>query len=189
MQVQIVNVQVDWVGEGRKKYGAAVVDYKWNGESRKQKIMSFANPDVFKKVQEMVGQTVEVETGKNDRGYNEWRNISQESSGASGYNEWRSINVGASDATGVASPGATNTTRVSGSNYETKEERAARQVLIVKQSSLSAAVASLTPGAKATLDPATVLERAQAYTDWVFGNGDDKQDASGFDSMKDDIPY
>ena len=173
MQVQIVNVQVDWVGEGRKKYGAAVVDYKWNGESRKQKIMSFANPDVFKKVQEMVGQTVEVEVGKNDRGYN----------------EWRSINVGASDATGVASPGATNTTRVSGSNYETKEERAARQVLIVKQSSLSAAVASLTPGAKATLDPATVLERAQAYTDWVFGKSDDKQDASGFDNMSDDIPY
>ena len=174
MQVQIVNVQVDWVGEGRKKYGAAVVDYKWNGESRKQKIMSFANPDVFKKVQEMVGQTVEVETGKNDRGYNEWRNISQESSGASG---------------APTAGSAPATTRVSGSNYETKEERAARQVLIVKQSSLSAAVASLTPGAKATLDPATVLERAQAYTDWVFGKSDDKQDASGFDNMSDDIPY
>lgn len=169
MQVTINRVDVEWVGEGRKKYGKATVNYSYNGEARRQNIMSFSNPDVFKKVQELTGATVEVEVGKNDKGYS----------------EWRSISVGVSNASNAGSPAATATTRVSGSNYETKEERAARQVLIVKQSSLSAAVATLTPGAKAALDANAVLELAQKYSDWVFA----KPELGGVEEMSDDIPF
>lgn len=169
MQVTIKNVDVQWNGEGRKKWGKAVVEYTYNGEARKQNVMSFTNPEVFKKVQEMEGQTVEVETTKNDKGYSEWRSISANTESRS---------------TGQGSVGTA--TRVSGSNYETKEERAARQVLIVKQSSLSAAIATLTPGSKSALDPKAVLELAQTYTDWVFAH---KEDASGFDTMENDIPF
>lgn len=169
MQVQIRNVNVEWAGEGRKKYGKATVEYTHNGEARRQNVMSFSNPDVFKKVQELTGQTVEVEVGKNDKGYS----------------EWRSVTVGASNASNAPSPAATGTTRVSGSNYETKEERAARQVLIVKQSSLSSAVATLSPGAKAALEPNVVLELAQKYADWVF----EKPSLGGVEEMSDDIPF
>ena len=169
MNVVIKNVDVQWTGAGAKKYGKAMVEYTYNGEARKQQIMSFANPDVFKKVQEMVGQTVDVEVGKNDKGYNEWRSI-----------------VSAQNSTGNTANPVSAPTRVSGSNYETKEERAARQVLIVKQSSLSAAVATLTPGSKASLDRNDVIELAQFYADWVFSK---ENDESGFDTMTNDIPF
>jgi hypothetical protein len=171
MQVQIKNVSVEWVERGRgQKYGKASVDYSYNGEARKQNIMSFSNPEVFKKVQELVGQTVEVELTKNDKGYT----------------EWKSITAGAAAATSASGQSVGSTaTRVSGSNYETKEERAARQVLIVKQSSLSAAVATLTPGSKAALDPKAVIETAQQYSDWVF----EQPKLGGVEEMNDDIPY
>lgn len=170
MQVTIKNVNVEWVGEGKKKYGKAVIEYSYNGEARRQNVMSFSNPDVFKKVQELTGATVEVEVGKNDKGYSEWRSVNT-TSPASG--------IG-----GGTNQSAPATTRVTGSNYETKEERAARQVLIVKQSSLSAAVATLTPGAKAALDANAVLELAQRYAEWVF-----EQPKLGIEDMSDDIPY
>ena len=74
--------------------------------------------------------------------------------------------------------------------YETSEERAERQVLIVRQSSLSAAVATLTTGAKTVPDIEAVVHLAQRYTDFVF-----QKDAktSLFKTelvvMEDDIPY
>ncbi len=98
----------------------------------------------------MVGQQVEVEQVKNG---DFW--------------EWKSITATPATA-GLAPTTTSGVSRVTGSNYETRDERATRQVLIVKQSSLSAAVATLTPGAKAALDPKAVLALAQEYVDWVF---------------------
>jgi hypothetical protein len=174
MQVTIRNVNVEWAGEGRKKYGKAVVEYTYNGEARRQNIMSFSNPDVFKKVQELTGQTVEVEVGKNDKGYS----------------EWRSISVGVSNASNAGSPAATATTRVSGSNYETREERAARQVMIAKQSSLDRAVEILKHNnPKDKIDPEEAKRLAQDLTDFVLGAPNKTEDKSGFDNMDDDIPF
>src|SRR3990167_6921512 len=47
--------------------------------------------------------------------------------------------------------------KVIGSNYETAAERTARQVLIVRQSSLANAIATLSVGAKAPLIPEAVM--------------------------------
>lgn len=167
MKVQITNVQIENITKGRSKYSKATVSYTFNGEARSQSVMSFSNPEVFKTVQELIGQWVEVETGKNDAGYNEWRSVKR------------------ADAGGTTATLPAGTTRVSGSNYETKEERAARQVLIVKQSSLSAAVATLTPGAKAPLSPEDVKKVAQDFADWVFTTDSFNEIAE----MQDDIPY
>jgi hypothetical protein len=169
MQVIIKNVDVQWNGTGAKRWAKAAVEYTYNGEARKQNVMSFSNPDVFKKVQELTGQTVEVELTKNDKGYS----------------EWKSISIGTASAAGPSGT-APATTRVTGSNYETKEERAARQVLIVKQSSLSNAVGLLTTGAKTPPAKDDVLALAQDFTDWVLAKPEDK---SGFDNMSDDIPF
>lgn len=173
MQVVIRNVEVEWNGKPPKKWGKAVVKYDFNGAARTQNIMSFANPEVFKKVQELVGETVEVEVGKNDKDFTEWRAITV---------------VGGSQSTGsvqtaTAKPASSNSYS---RDFETKEERARRQVLIVKQSSLSNAVAALTPGAKSSLSPKVVLELAQVFTDWVLEAETDK---SGFDNMDQDIPF
>ena len=64
---------------------------------------------------------------------------------------------------------ASSNTRVTGSNYETKEERAARQVLIVKQSSLSTAVSALAVGAKSTPSAADVIAYAKQLEQYVMG--------------------
>jgi hypothetical protein len=168
MQVKIVNVDVEWVPGKTGKYGKATVSFERDGKEQKQYLVSFKNPDVFKKVQEMVGQTVEVETVKNG---DFW--------------EWKSITV-ASGATSAPAAGAAST-RVTGSNYETKEERAARQVMIAKQSSLDRAVEILKHNnPKGLVEAAAVKELAQDLTDWVLGKDSDK---SGFDNMSDDIPF
>jgi hypothetical protein len=84
---------------------------------------------------------------------------------------------------------ASTTTRVSGSNYETKDERAARQVMIVRQSSLSNAIATL--NIKGTKDltespSSAVIALAKLYEGFVLGevaNG-----AMDITDLADDIP-
>lgn len=156
MKFVFQSVSIEQVKKPGQKapYGKATVFYTYNGEPRKQTIVSIFNPTVFKQVQELEqGAEIDVEITKNEAGYNEWKSITT---------------GGIQQATGIPSASAPSATRVTGSNYETRDERAARQVLIVKQSSLSAAVASLTPGAKAVLTTDDVLKRAQEYADWVF---------------------
>lgn len=67
-------------------------------------------------------------------------------------------------------------------DFETREERANRQVLIVRQSSLSSAVATLTPGAKNALDPDAVLALAERYTQYVFGEDNMPVDSPDVDA-------
>lgn len=53
------------------------------------------------------------------------------------------------------------------SNYETAEERAKRQVYIIRQSSLSTAVAALSVGAK-KVEPSEVIKLAKQFEAYVF---------------------
>lgn len=86
------------------------------------------------------------------------------------FNEVTAITKGITSTPSVS--GAGTTTKVIGSNYETKEERAARQRLIVRQSSITAALAFLggKPG-----DINKVLETAEQFCDWVFEVKPDKE--------------
>lgn len=69
------------------------------------------------------------------------------------------------------------------STYETPEERAARQVMIVRQSSISSAVAALKLD-KAALNAFDVLEMAKVFEAYVMGQ--DK--TNSFMDMEDDVP-
>ena len=159
MKVIFQSVESEHIVKGKSRYTKAVINYLYNGEPRRQTVMSFANPAIFKQVQELeAGTEIEVSTSKNEAGFNEWTRIEVG-------NKLPGVSAAVPTQTGNSSAGVA---RVTGSNYESKEERAARQVLIVKQSSLSNAVESLTPGAKAPLDTKTVLARAQEYVDWIF---------------------
>jgi hypothetical protein len=153
MKVVFQGVTTENVVKGKSRYTKAVVTYTYNGEARSQTMMSFSNPTIFKQVQELApGTEIDVDIGKND----------------AGYNEWKSIQVGGSNgSTSNASAQTASTTRVSGSNYETREERASRQVLIVKQSSLAQAVASHGPDV-AAVPVDQILDRAQTFADWIF---------------------
>jgi hypothetical protein len=144
----------EYVQKGKNGYNKGVVTYtNSKGENKQQTLFSFANPAVFATLKAAVpGQDYMVDTTKNDAGYDQWSAVKP---------------VSEAD----AAPVQGGTKAVTKSTYETAEERAARQVLIVRQSSLSAAVGTLSPGAKSALDSEQVLALAQKYTDWVFQSG------------------
>jgi hypothetical protein len=150
LKVTINSVNVEWVNKGKTKYGKATVQYSYNGDIRTQNVMSFSNPTVFKQVQELEGKEVEVDVGKNE----------------SGFNEWRAIKVDAESFGSSPAPAAP--VRVTGSNYETPAERAKKQVYIIKQSSIANAIEiAKTDGIG--LSVKGVLDIAQQLTDWVLG--------------------
>lgn len=153
---------MEQIVKGKSRYSKAAVAYSFNGEARTQNIMSFVNPDVFKKVQEMVGQTVEVSLTKNSAGYNEWAAITN----VDDIKE-RPTQDFATVATTAPVGLAAAATRVTGSNYETPTERAQKQVYIVKQSSITAAigVANLN---KEKATPEEIIESARKFVNYVF---------------------
>lgn len=159
MQVRIVSVDITRVKEGKKDYSKAQVIYTFNGQARTQNLISFANPAVFAIVEEwaqsLPSDLVEVEVGKNDKGYNEWRSIGTVEPGSA-----------PSPATSSPSSGVPKTsTFTGGRDFETAVERAARQVLIVKQSCLAVAEKQMNGTQPAKED---VVALAQFYVDWIF---------------------
>lgn len=164
MRIKLVEVTVENVTKGKNAYGIATVAYRFGNDIRQQKILSFANPDVFKKVQEFpVGAEIEVEVTKNAQGYNQWAKAD--------------LVVEGSEAP-KSSAGAATGGKVLGNQYETREERLTRQLHIVRQSSISNAVATLAPGSKGPLDADAVLAVAQRYVDFVYDNSQEALEAS-----------
>lgn len=160
-KIQVQEVNVSSAGNGPRKYQIANVIYSYNGENRTQKIMSFANPEVFKAIQDVKsGQTVEVDTVKNDKGFTNWSRVAVVASDGS-------------SAPASAKAGAVGPTKVVGSTYETAEERKVKQMLIVKQSSISNAIDYLKGNAPdAEFNVSIVLEIAQQFVDFVYGTNE-----------------
>lgn len=106
---------------------------------------------------------------------------------AKGFNDVKSISKGW-EQTAPQTSSPTPATRVTGSTYETKEERAAKQKYIVKQSSLSAAIGILTTGAKSPPSVDEVISLADKLVEYVFANEAVNNIASSLDD-DDDIPF
>lgn len=158
MKITFQSVDIENVVKGKSRYSKATVQYTYNGEPRKQSVMSFSNPTVFKQIQELQpGQEIDVQLTKND----------------AGYSEWASISTGAAPAATQAPNAASAATKVVGSNYETRDERAQRQVFIIKQSSLANAITVLTTGAKAPPAAEEILALAERFVDWVVAPASD----------------
>lgn len=152
-----------------RSYQSMEVTYKNDsGQVQSKKLMSFSNPDVFKQAKEWKkGDVVDVNTQKDDNGYWQWVSIG--------------LDAIAQASTSSSSPKAT--TRVTGSNYETKEERAQRQVMIVRQSSISSAITALTAEGKRP-SVAEILGMAKEFENFVMDNNSSDSVAD----MEDDIP-
>lgn len=148
-----------------RSYQSMEVTYKDDqGQVKNKKLMSFSNPSVFNHIKGLSkGDQINLRTEKDAAGYWQWIGIEGDKT------------VATETKTTPQAGG-----RVTGSNYETKEERAARQVLIVRQSSLSSAVELLGTGKSV----AEVLAVAKQFEDYVFG----KDQEVNFDDMEDDIP-
>jgi uncharacterized GH25 family protein len=178
MNITLLSVDIKTVPTAKGSYQTADVAYKNNsfqGKVEGKKVMSFgATKNAFASLSTATpGQTYEVEIVKNDKGYNDWISLAPAVAGA---------------ASPVATPAAGKAASASPSprsTYETPEERAQRQVMIVRQSSLSTAVASLAVGSKKELNPEDVVQTAKRFESYVLGTDQPAPDMS-IDSMQSD---
>lgn len=162
MNIEILSVKVSTVPTQKGSYQVAEVAFKnlsFQGKVEGKKIMSFGATkgafDVLATAQP--GDAYSVTIVKNDKGYNDWVSLSK---GASASPASATSSVTTSTGAGNVSPRST---------YETPEERAKKQIYIVRQSSLSNAVDALTPGAKAPLKGSDVIDLAKEFEAFVFG--------------------
>ena len=179
MQISILNVQsTTQIAKSNKPYQQLEVAYKnltFSGKIESKKLMPFgAQKAAFDALANAAtGSVFEVTVVKNDAGYNDWTAITQAPPG--------SIN---NTATAPAKATQGNVTQVK-STYETPEERAKKQVYIIRQSSLSAAIGSLSVGAKSALKASDVIAVAEEYYAWVMQSPEQVAKADVFDMPND----
>ena len=174
-QIEVINVQATTKPTKKGSYIMLDVAFKnlSSGKVEGKKIMSFAQQTAFDVLSKAsMGSVFTVTSEKNEEsGYWDWVNVV---SGGQEVDNTKALTTKAPG--GFASPKST---------YETAEERAKRQVLIVRQSSITAAISTLKTDKK-ELAPADVLNLAQVYCDWVFQTEVDTPDI--YYDMDDDIP-
>ena len=173
MQIELVNVGRPYV-DG--KLTRMEVEYIRDGKNAKAKLVGIGKvKETIQALQQFnSGDHVDVTMVKNGDYWN-WEGVSK-------------IEAGASE--------AKKTSYKKESTYETPEERAQRQVYIVRQSSIANAIALF--GAQSVTD---TLKVAQQFTDFVFNGtipeSESKKGESrpavakgnGVPKLKDDIPF
>jgi hypothetical protein len=166
MRIDILQVSI----EDKGKYKMMEVAYKGDdGKVNSKKVMSFgAAAEVFKRLSSAKqGDAFEIKSEKNDKGYWDWIGID---------------NAGAAGSVSAAKPGANPSPK---STYETPEERANKQVFIVRQSSLSNSIEFLKLNSKKVPTVQEVVEVAQFFEGYVFGKTDGPKDS--FEDLESDV--
>jgi len=135
-----------------KPYVVLELTYKnlVSGKLESKKLMPFGETAAAHKALSAAnaGDVFQITSVKNEKsGYWDWTQAKQQAPGS------------------VAATPPTGNVR---STYETPEERAKKQVYIVKQSSLASAVQLLSIGAKQPPSTELILQEAQKFVDWVF---------------------
>lgn len=149
INIEVVDVTVEEVPRpsGKGSYEKATVAYKnSDGKLESKTLMDWASKEVWPVITKAKkGDTFSIDREKDAKGYWNWTNIAKQDGV-------------------VVKEASKSPTKPS---YETPEERAARQVLIVRQSSLSSAVALLGPKTKVE----EVLKTADIFVNYVMQNG------------------
>ena len=149
MIIEIIDVGApESVKTGKGQYQTLQVSFKnEQGQVQGKKLMSFSNPAVFKDIQGYAkGDRLDVLTVK-EGDYWQWKAFDKEGEAPPRAEAPKSTGGGG---------------KVIGSNYETTEERARRQVYIIRQSSLSTAVELLGSG-KSVNDVINTAKQFEAY--------------------------
>ena len=150
MKVKILNVN----NEDKGKYNQLTVNFKNlnTGVVMATKVMSFTVPDVYAQLKDAAVDSVfDIKSEKNEKGY--W--------------EWKMATPSQEEETNVAKGSYAAKANTAGRVFETSAERHVRQKLIVRQSSLTAAVETLKSD-HGELDPKDVIATAAKYEAWVY---------------------
>lgn len=178
MLIKVSHVDVSKAGNGRNQYEIAEVTFSAFGKVKTFKVFSFLNPQVFKTISSAkAGDEFNVTVGRNDKGYDTWNAI--EAATAADKTE------------AVSTNNQSQPTRFAG-DRESKDEREARQRYIIRQSSLSNAVAILTVGAKSSPKLDDVKALAENLVKFVYDIPTETQATDLFHQPNDidqDIPY
>lgn len=155
----LISINKVLVSTAPKGYSVAEVFYSREGKEEARKLMSFVDENLFKTVTSFEKFPVDVnvvlakeKSKKDGKEYWQWKAIEQSN--------------GSTTEPALAKSGG----RVLGSNYETPSERAKRQVYIVRQSSLSNAVAfyAAVEPKGITVDSAAIIELADKFASYVL---------------------
>ena len=180
MQIEVIKVDKTTKATTKSSYILLEVAYKqlsgqYAGKLASKKLMSFVQPDAAYKAlsESKPGEIYEIEAKKNEgTGYVDWLDAHPQAPGT---------------ATGTATPASVG--KAYTSTYETPEERAKKQVYIIRQSCLAQSVAFLT-NIKGEVSPndniitvEEVLGLAQQFTEWVLSS------PAAPDSVDEDVPY
>ena len=183
MQIKVANVEI---GSGttktNKPYEYLDLMYKnlsFDNKAESKKIMPFGAKEVFATLKNaQPGDVFTILREKDDAGYWQWVGISEGTDPIQQAPTQRG-----------ADPVATKpTTQPAKSTFETPEERAKKQVYIIRQSSLSTAVDLLKTDKKApSVDE--VIHVAKIFEDYVFGINLDADPVAKLPEIEeDDIP-
>lgn len=164
------------VANAKGGYDVAEVAFKEeDGKVNGKKLNSYFQKAIFPIVKELkrgdaIEVSIEKEAGSDGKEYWQWKDVRVLGAGevASPVQSSGSPTE-ATNATSSGTRTASGTGRVTGSNYETPEERALRQVLIVRQSCLEQANKFLATTGEYTEDNLTAV--AGRLYDWVFDKG------------------
>lgn len=185
MQISILSVDVKTVPTAKGSYQTAELAFKnltFQGKVEGRKIMSFgASASTFKALSAApTGSVWDIVVVKNDKGFNDWTSATPAVAGAPEQAPTPPMAGQPASYNKAAAPAR--------SSYETPDERAAKQVYIIRQSNLNAAVAALTPGAKAPLKSDDIFALAKQFENYVLDipAKEIKAEQSGFDTMQDD---
>lgn len=189
MQIQVLSIEVNpTMSKNGKSYEQLVVAYKnlsFNGKVESKTLMPFGlQKESFTTLKNAKPVEVfDVEVLKNEAGYNDWVTVKKGSSvPSSGNSQMQSATNAAVTATTTTKGG-----------WETPEERAKKQIYIVRQSSISAAVNALSVGVKTGPKAAEVIEYARELEAFVFESDKAQatvaKDVGTIDTLDEDIPY
>lgn len=151
LEIRVKNID----DESKGKYNQLTIDYTdvGSGKEHTYKLMSFVNKDAYLLLKSAkIGDIFHVVCNKNDKGYWQWDEVYKSGE------QMKTIKVNTSPR----------------STYETPEERAQKQIYIVRQSSLTSAIAMLAAAndKKTAINPDTVIYVAKKFEQYVFGLDD-----------------
>jgi hypothetical protein len=187
INIQVLSTSVETKPTTKGSYQVVEVAYKDitnGGKVSAKKIMSFTNKEVFEVMS--LAKPTEYYDVTMEKGEKYW--------------EWVKAIKGSVSATTSTNSTAASSARTTGTTtnsrgFETPEERAARQVYIVRQSSLSTAAEILSVGAKTAPKANDVINLAKEFEAYVFGTGTANaqavaaKDVGTIETLSEDIPF
>lgn len=182
MKIKVINVEVgNATTKTGKDYKFLEVFYKnisFQDKAESKKVMPFGSKEVFATLEAAKPGTVFTLLREKDKdGYWQWIGIAE-----------GDVQIETTSTPSSSSGPAKSATPAPKSTFETPEERAKKQVYIVRQSSINAAIETLKTDKKApTVDE--VLTVAKQYEAYVFSMDIPKAEKMPELPEDDDVPY